>query len=66
MAFNVKNGIKIIEGKAYVHPFTEADLVNLKALLSNIQVAGDDIQILIDLQSKVDKEYKLLKEHQKI
>ena len=65
MAFNVKNGIKIIEGKAYVHPFTEADLVNLQALLSNIQVGGDDIQILLDLQEKVNKEYKLVQEHKK-
>lgn len=65
MAFNVKNGIKIIEGKAYVHPFTETDLENLMALLSNIQVGGDDIQILLDLQEKVDKEYKLVQEHKK-
>jgi hypothetical protein len=65
MAFNVKNGIKIIEGKAYVHPFTKTDLENMMALLSNIQVAGDDIQILFDLKEKVKKEYELIQIHEK-
>jgi hypothetical protein len=63
MAFNVKNGIKIIEGKAYVHPFTESDLENLMALLSNIEVKGSDAQILIDLKHKIAQEYQSLKEH---
>jgi len=65
MAFNVKNGIKIIEGKAYVHPFTKTDLENMMALLSNIQVAGDDIQILYHLKQKVKKEYELIQIHEK-
>lgn len=63
MGINFKNGVKIVEGKAFVHPFSQGDLENMMALLSNIEVKGSDVQILMDLKAKISKEYQLLKEH---
>lgn len=63
MGINFKNGVKIVEGKAYVHPFSKSDLENMMALLSNIEVKGSDVQILMDLKAKISKEYQLLQQH---
>ena len=64
MAINAKGGIKIIEGKAYVHPLTIPELEFLLEIVSNAGHKLEDVQKVLQVTKKLRNEYKLIKEHQ--
>ena len=64
MAINAKGGIKIIEGKAYVHPLTIPELEFLLEIVSNAGHKLEDVQKVLQVTKKLRNEYKLVTEHQ--
>ena len=64
MAFTSKGGIKIVEGKAYVHPLTIPELEFLLEIVSNAGHKLEDVQKVLQVTKKLRNEYKLVKEHQ--
>ena len=63
MAINVKGRVKIVEGKAYVHPLT---ILELEFLLKIVADAGhkiEDVPKVLQVTKKLREEYKLIKEH---
>ena len=64
MAINAKGGIKIVEGKAYVHPLTILEIEFLLITLANTEHKGKDIPKVLQVTHKLRDEYKLIKEHQ--
>ena len=64
MAINAKGGIKIIEGKAYVHPLTIPELEFLLEIVSNAGHKLEDVQKVLQVTKKLRNEYKLIKKHQ--
>jgi hypothetical protein len=65
MAIISKQSIKIVEGKAYVHPLT---LPEIEFLLKMVAEAGhklEDIPKVLEITKKLQSEYKLIKEHSK-
>jgi hypothetical protein len=63
MAIISKRSIKIVEGKAYVHPLT---LPEIEFLLKMVAEAGhklEDIPKVLEITKKLQSEYKLIKEH---
>ena len=65
MAINAKGGIKIIEGKAYVHPLTIPELEFLLKMVADAGHKLEDIPKVLQVTKKLQSEYKLLKEHSK-
>ena len=63
MAIKVKGRIKIIEGKAYVHPLQVPELEFLLSLLAETNHKGSDIPKVLQVTRKLRDEYKLMKEH---
>ena len=64
MALISKGGIKIVEGKAYVHPLTIPELEFLLEIVSNAGHKLEDVQKVLQITQKLRNEYKLIKEHQ--
>ena len=64
MALKVKGGVKIVEGKAYVHPLSIQELEFLMTVLANTEHKGKDIPKVLQVTQKLRNEYKLTKEHQ--
>ena len=64
MAINVKGRIKIIEGKAYVHPLTIPELEFLLKIVADAGHKLEDVQKVLQVTKKLREEYKLIKEHQ--
>ena len=64
MAFTSKGGIKIVEGKAYVHPLTIPELEFLLEIVSNAGHKLEDVQKVLQVTKKLRNEYKLVTEHQ--
>ena len=64
MALISKGGVKIIEGKAYVHPLTIPELEFLLEIVSNAGHKLEDVQKVLQVTKKLRNEYKLVKEHQ--
>ena len=65
MAIISKRSIKIVEGKAYVHPLT---IPELEFLLKMVAEAGhklEDVPKVLQVTKKLREEYKSVKEHQK-
>ena len=44
MALNAKGGVKIIEGKAYIHPLSIQEIEFLLNLLANTEHKGSELQ----------------------
>ena len=65
MAINVKGRIKIIEGKAYVHPLTIPELEFLLTIVADAGHKMDDVPKVLQVTKKLREEYKSVKEHQK-
>ena len=57
MALVTKGGIKIIDKKAYVHPFELEDLEFLIKMIANTSHKGSDIGMVIKVTEKLKKEY---------
>ena len=64
MAINAKGGIKIIEGKAYVHPLTIPELEFLLTIVADAGHKMEDVPKVLQVTEKLRNEYKLVKEHQ--
>ena len=64
MALISKGGVKIVEGKAYVHPLTIPELEFLLEIVSNAGHKLEDVQKVLQVTRKLREEYKLVKEHQ--
>ena len=64
MALISKGGVKIIEGKAYVHPLTIPELEFLLEIVSNAGHKLEDVQKVLQVTKKLRNEYKLVTEHQ--
>ena len=65
MAIDVKGHIKIVEGKAYVHPLTIPELEFLLETLANARYKLDEVNKVLQVTRKLRTEYKLLKKHLK-
>ena len=63
MAINAKGGIKIIEGKAYVHPLTIPELEFLLKIVADAGHKIEDVPKVLQVTKKLQLEYKLIKEH---
>ena len=63
MAINAKGGIKIIEGKAYVHPLTIPELEFLLKMVADAGHKLEDVPKVLQVTKKLQAEYKLIKEH---
>ncbi len=64
MAINAKGGVKIVEGKAYVHPLTIPELEFLLKIVADAGHKLEDVQKVLQVTQKLRNEYKLTKEHQ--
>ncbi len=64
MAINVKGRVKIIEGKAYVHPLTIPELEFLLTIVADAGHKLEDVPKVLQVTKKLQAEYKLVKEHQ--
>ena len=64
MALKVKGGVKIIEGKAYVHPLTIPELEFLLKIVADAGHKLEDVQKVLQVTQKLRNEYKLTKEYQ--
>ena len=65
MGINAKGGVKIVEGKAYVHPLTLPEIEFLLTLLAESNWKGTEISKVMHVTKKLQSEYKLVKEHSK-
>ena len=65
MAITAKGGVKIIEGKAYVHPLTIPELEFLLTILADAKYKLEDVPKILQVTKKLQSEYKLLIEHSK-
>jgi hypothetical protein len=65
MAIKVKGRIKIIEGKAYVHPLTIPELEFLLKIVAEAGHKMEDVPKVLQVTKKLREEYKSVKEHQK-
>jgi len=63
MAIISKSSIKIVEGKAYVHPLTLPEIEFLLNLLANTEHKGSELQKVMQVTYKLREEYKLIVEH---
>ncbi|MBT4208693.1 hypothetical protein HOE22_10175 [Candidatus Woesearchaeota archaeon] len=63
MALNAKGGVKIIEGKAYIHPLSIQEIEFLLNLLANAEHKGSELQKVMQVTYKLREEYKLIVEH---
>ena len=63
MALISKGGVKIVEGKAYVHPLTIPELEFLLKIVADAGHKLEDVQKVLQVTRKLQAEYKLLKKH---
>ena len=63
MAINAKGGIKIVEGKAYVHPLSLLEIEFVLTLLAETEHKGAALHKVVQVTYKLRDEYKLIKEH---
>ncbi len=64
MALISKGGVKIVEGKAYVHPLTIPELEFLLTIVADAGHKMEDVPKVLQVTEKLRNEYKLVKEHQ--
>jgi len=65
MAINVKGRVKILDGKAYVHPLTITELEFLLTVLADAKYKLEEVPRILEVTKKLQSEYKLIKEHSK-
>ena len=63
MAVTIKGGVKIVEGKAYVHPLSFQELEFLLTILADAKYKLEDVQEVLHVTKKLREEYKLMKNH---
>jgi len=63
MAINAKGGVKIVEGKAYVHPLTIPELEFLLTIVADAGHKMEDVPKVLQVTQKLREEYKLIVKH---
>ena len=63
MALNAKGGVKIVEGKAYIHPLSIPEIEFLLEIVSNAGHKIEDMPKVMQVTRKLRDEYKLIVEH---
>ena len=63
MAVTIRGGVKIVEGKAYVHPLSFQELEFLLTILADAKYKLEDVQKVLHVTKKLREEYKLMKNH---
>ena len=63
MAITAKGGVKIIEGKAYVHPLTIPELEFLLKIVADAGHKMEDVPKVLQVTQKLREEYKLIVKH---
>jgi hypothetical protein len=63
MAINAKGGVKIVEGKAYVHPLTIPELEFLLKIVADAGHKMEDVPKVLQVTQKLREEYKLIVKH---
>lgn len=64
MAINAKGGVKIVEGKAFVHPLSLEEIEFLLQIIADAGHKLTDVNKVLQVSHKLREEYKLIKEHQ--
>ena len=63
MALNVKGGVKIVKGKAYIHPLSFQEIEFLLEIVANAGHKISEVQKVLHVTRKLQEEYKLMKKH---
>ena len=63
MGLTVKGGIKVLEGKAYVHPLSFQEIEFLLEIVANAGHKISEVQNVLHVTRKLQEEYKLMKNH---
>ena len=63
MALNVKGGVKIVKGKAYIHPLSFQEIEFLLEIVANAGHKLAEVQKVLHVTRKLQEEYKLMKKH---
>ena len=63
MAISAKRGVKVLDGKAYVHPLTLPELEFLLEILAETKYRLEDVPKILQVTKKLQSEYKLIKVH---
>ena len=63
MAISAKRGVKVLDGKAYVHPLTLPELEFLLEILAETKYKLEDVPKILQVTKKLQSEYKLIKVH---
>ncbi len=60
---NVKGGVKIVEGKAFIHPLSDQEIEFLLEIIANAGHKIEDMPKVMQVTKKLRNEYKLIREH---
>jgi|TARA_B100000959_G_scaffold130786_1_gene137157 hypothetical protein len=60
---NVKGGVKIVEGKAFIHPLSYQEIEFLLEIVANAGHKIEDMPKVMQVTKKLRNEYKLIIEH---
>ena len=63
MAINVKGRVKVLDGKAFIHPLTLHEIGFLLEILAETKYKLEDVPKILQVTKKLQSEYKLVKEH---
>ena len=60
---NAKGGVRVVDGKAYVHPLTLPELEFLLEILTEAKYKLEDVPKVLQVTNKLRNEYKSVIEH---
>ena len=63
MGLTVKGGIKVVKGKAYVHPLSFQEIEFLLEIVANAGHKLAEVQKVLHVTRKLQEEYKFMKKH---
>ena len=62
---NAKGGVKVLDGKGYIHPLTLEELEFLLEILAETKYKLEDVPKILQVTKKLQSEYKLVNKHSK-
>ena len=62
---NAKGGVKVLDGKGYIHPLTLEELEFLLEILAETKYRLEDVPKILQVTKKLQSEYKSIIEHSK-
>ena len=60
---NAKGGVKVLDGKGYIHPLTLEELEFLLEILAETKYRLEDVPKILQVTKKLQSEYKSVIEH---